>query len=113
MVKEMYMSNQQEKFKKWLEKGIPEALKENKLKKALEVISAKFIEYFPNSKIWFAEKLGKRVSYITGAGKEKYLKARQIPLENDYIIFIENKNLSSQEEKILEDCVEIITYLKE
>ncbi|MGM0609118.1 MAG: hypothetical protein ACQESP_11970 [Candidatus Muiribacteriota bacterium] len=107
------MSNQQEKFKKWLEKGAAEALKEKKIKKALEIISAKFIEYFPNSKIWFAEKLGKRVSYITGAGKEKYLKARQIPLENDYIIFIQNKNLSSQEEKILEDCVEIITYLKE
>lgn len=107
------MSNQQKKFKKWLEKGLAEVLKENKLKNALEIMSVKFIEYFPESKIWFAEKLGKRVSYITGAGKEKYLKARQIPLDNGYLIFIENKNLDPQEENTLKACVEIITYLKE
>ncbi len=52
----------------------------------LEKISEKY-----NIRIWISEKFGKRWSYITGSGEERFLPARLIGEIKNYGIFVEGE----------------------
>jgi|UniRef100_A0A7V3RF75 hypothetical protein len=48
-------------------------------------------------RLWIAEKLGRRWSYVTGGGNEKFLPARLIGQIGNYGVFIEGENLDDKE----------------
>ena len=101
-----------ERFEKFLDSALIKVLKAEGLKNSLEKIALVYNEFFPESKIWFAEKLGKRVSYITGAGQESFLKAREFELKDRYLLYLENIELSENEREAFINLVNLIIYLK-
>ncbi|WP_438314766.1 hypothetical protein ACP6EK_07405 [Candidatus Caldatribacterium sp. SIUC1] len=74
-------------FEDWLGKIQEEAAKRNFLD-ALRTIAEKILERY-GARIWFAEILGKRWSYITGCGGEDPLPLRQIPLTPRFGLVVE------------------------
>ncbi|MFW5995896.1 MAG: hypothetical protein ACOCQB_01380 [Halanaerobiaceae bacterium] len=58
-------------------------------KQILKEISRAYIEKYPAHKIWFAEKLGKRLSYITGNGREKFLSPEKIHISGNLFLLIQ------------------------
>ncbi|WP_017873580.1 hypothetical protein [Candidatus Caldatribacterium saccharofermentans] len=65
-------------FEDWL-KEIQEEVAKRNLSDALRTIAEKILERY-GARVWFAEILGKRWSYVTGCGGEDPLPLRQIPL---------------------------------
>lgn len=83
-----------------LKQAITENLK-NKTgswKRKLHLISRAYISKYPDHNIWFAKKLGKRLSYITGKGSENYLKPKKIPVTEDIFLFIQARELPPERE---------------
>ena len=102
-----------EKFVKFLDSALMKVLKAEGLRNSMEKIALVFSEFFPESKIWFAEKLGKRVSYITGAGKESFLQAREFELKDKYLLYLENIELTVEEREAFIDLVNLIIFIKD
>lgn len=76
------------------------------LKQIFKTLCKRYVDYFPERKIYIAEKLGKRISYLTGAGKELYVKTVKIPLTDNYLLFIESRQeLPSPEIKNLKEFI--------
>lgn len=76
------------------------------LKQFFEILCKRYVNYFPKRKIYISEILGKRISYLTGAGKELYVKAVKIPLTDNYLLFIENhQEIPSSEIKKLKKFI--------
>ncbi|QZY56498.1 hypothetical protein [Crassaminicella profunda] len=89
-------------FKIWVEDTLQSALREKEFQKALEKLCGSIIIYYPDIKIWFAEKFGKRWSYIIGAGKESFTQSEKVLLTSNYGVFLQNTDKISCEEK---DCI--------
>ncbi|MFW5786921.1 MAG: hypothetical protein ACOC21_01385 [Halanaerobiales bacterium] len=102
-----------DKFKDWIEKAARGALSTENLKEGLDFIVSQFVKKFPGSKIYFAEKLGKRISYISGAGRENYLEAEEIDAGNDYFVYLENIELNEREKEILISLIKLVVYIKD
>ena len=100
-------------FEKFLDSALLKVLKAEGLRNSLEKIALVFSEFFPESKIWFAEKLGKRVSYITGAGEESFLEAGEFELKEKYLLYLENIELTIDEREALIDFINLIIYIKD
>jgi len=68
----------------------------------LQILCRVYTEHFPGRKIYIAVKLGKRLSYLTGAGKELYLEPEVIEIQDKYVVFIETKSglLRGEKEEI-------------
>jgi hypothetical protein len=88
-----------EDFKIWLEEILKVAMKEKRLEDSLEKLCNDIINYYPDIKIWFAEKLGKRWSYITGAGMESFMQSEKVSITSKYGVFLQNADKISCEEK--------------
>lgn len=58
-------------------------------------------------RLWIAEKLGRRWSYVTGGGNERFLPAVLIGEIGNYGVFVEGENYNSQE--ILKNVREILS----
>ncbi len=58
-------------------------------------------------KLWIAEKLGRRWSYVMGGGNEKFLPAVLIGEFGKYGIFVEGEDYNAQE--ILKNVGEILS----
>ena len=102
-----------EKFANFLDSVLMKVLKAEGLRNSMEKIALVFSEFFPESKIWFAEKLGKRISYITGADKESFLKAREFELKEKYLLYLENIALTVEEREAFIDLVNLIIFIKD
>ena len=100
-------------FAKFLDEVLIKSLEFEGLENSFKKIALVFSEFFPDSKIWFAEKLGKRVSYLTGAGQESFLKAKEFQLRDSYLLYIENIELNEEEKKIFIDFINLIIYLRD
>ncbi|MGC8545429.1 hypothetical protein [Athalassotoga sp.] len=62
-------------------------------------------------KLWVAEKLGRRWSYVIGGGNEKFLPASLIGKVDNYGVFVEGENYNAQE--ILKDVGEILSKFRD
>lgn len=102
-----------DKFKEFLNNIFLKAFKVQELRDSLDKISLVFNDFFPEAKIYFAKKLGKRVSYITGAGPENCLKSRKFKLKDNYLLYLENIELGEEEKGAFLDFLKLIIYLKE
>lgn len=100
-------------FDKFLNEVLIKVLEVQGLENSFTKIALSFSEFFPDSKIWFAEKLGKRVSYLTGAGQESFLKAKEFKLRANYLLYIENIELSEEEKNMFIDFINLIIYLRD
>ncbi len=49
-----------------------------------------------NIRVWIAEKMGRRWSYVVGAGKELFLPSRMIAKIGKYAIFVEGENFDRE-----------------
>lgn len=86
-------------------KDLKSILQEKDLHKAFKITAEFLTSCCPNTKIWFAEKLGKRWSYIIGSGEELFTETEIIPIIDNYAIFVENYNSLNNEEKQLIDTI--------
>jgi len=100
-------------FEEFLDSALLKVLETGGLESSLDKIALVFSEFFPDSKIWFAEKLGKRVSYITGAGQESFLEAREFELKKNYLLYLENIELTGEEREAFIDFINLIIYIKD
>lgn len=69
-------------FETWL-REIQEEVAKRELPDALRTVAEEILKRY-GTRIWFAEILGKRWSYITGCGGEDPLPLRQIPLTSRF-----------------------------
>ncbi|AZO94665.1 hypothetical protein [Halocella sp. SP3-1] len=107
-----YNKNKLKEFFTDVQKKIAEENQQT-LKQIFKTLCKKYVDYFPKRKIYIAEMLGKRISYLTGAGKELYVKAVKIPLTDNYLLFIEShQELPSSEIKSLEEFMLSILEIK-
>ncbi|MDK2886481.1 MAG: hypothetical protein PWP54_1039 [Thermosipho sp. (in: thermotogales)] len=81
-----------------------------KLKELLEKISVKY-----NCKIWIAQKIGKRISFINKlkAGKEYFLPPKILWENENFVIFSENLNsLDAELQQLLNEVIDIVRNIK-
>ena len=64
-----------------------------------------------NVRLWVAEKLGRRWSYVMGWGNEKFLPAALIGEICNYGVFVEGENYNAQE--ILKNVGEILSKFRD
>lgn len=57
----------------------------------LEQISKDMCEKFGFDEVWFAQKLGRRLSYLAGWGKETFTNACKMKVDSKLYIFIKAK----------------------
>lgn len=100
-----------EKFSCFIESTLQETLKTKSLKEAAEIACKCIAKYYQYTHIDFAETLGKRVSYIVGAGEETYNPSKTIAINEKYCIIIENFSEISVEEE--ESLVELFKRIIE
>ena len=77
-----------------------------KLKSLLEQIAENF-----NCKIWIAQKIGKRISFINDlkAGKEFFMPPKILWENERYIVFAENVNsIDNNFQKYLDEVIKIV-----
>ncbi len=99
-----------EKWIKWKSKTIKNAKVAGDLNDSLRLLATKISKYYPGIKIWFTQKLGKRESYIAGAGQEQYIAPQKYKLNSKYNVFLQDNNLKKEDkEKIIEICRIIIS----
>lgn len=92
----------EETYKIWLEYTLRIVMKQKEFKEALEKLCQAIATYYPHIKIWFAEKFGKRWSYITGAGMESFMQSEEVLITSKYGMFLQNADKIPCEEK---DCI--------
>ncbi|MFD3156937.1 hypothetical protein ACFIJ5_08765 [Haloimpatiens sp. FM7330] len=103
----------EENFSHLIEDILKKALKKESLKEAVEITCKCITKYYTHTQIVFAEKLGKRVSYIVGAGEETYNPSRTVILDEKYCIIMQNfSNISFEEEDILVSLFKVILAVK-
>lgn len=91
-----------EKFSSFIESTLQETLKTKSLKEAAETACKYIAKYYECTHISFAEILGKRVSYIVGAGEETYNASITLAINEKYCIILQNfSKISIEEEKSL------------
>lgn len=89
-------------LQKWVRPALERVLRAENLKEALQGAAESYIQCFPKRKFWIAEKLGKRVSYLTGAGRELYLQPEKIDCGRKYTAFIQSRTgLTAEEKKVI------------
>lgn len=74
-------------FEGWL-RSLRTAIEGKETPEALEIIGQSLLERF-GARVWFAEILGKRWSYITGCGGDFPIPLEQIPLTPRFGLVIE------------------------
>ena len=79
-------------------RGLMAAFSADMRAEALQIIAEKIQEVFPEIKIWFARQLGKRRSYVAGAGEENFVSPDEFLLADNYYLFIQNKDKLSDKE---------------
>ncbi|MDI3534186.1 MAG: hypothetical protein PWQ82_551 [Thermosediminibacterales bacterium] len=85
-------------FKHWLKNTLNKILQKESLLETLECLSEEITQKYPNIKIWFTRKYGKRLSYITGNGREHFLPPVKIDISKNYSAFIENLSVVPEKE---------------
>lgn len=108
----MYMYNKKD-FIKLLESILKEILKKEDFKTTVDKVCNSITEYYPNTQISLAEKLGRRLSYIGGSGKETYIPYEVIELNNNYSIVVQNfKEIPLENRDLLISLFKILLVLK-
>ncbi len=99
MEPEIFMSDDLIKNKRiWVKETIENAFKADKLEPALEAVVKSLVSLYPQSKIWIAERYGKRESFIAGSGKESYHPAKKISITDCYNLFLQDFPEKSRQE---------------
>jgi hypothetical protein len=91
--------SEQNLFSAWIRKTAEKSLKAESLSEALQIVSKHVIDRYQQSKIWFAETLGKRQSFLEGAGEETFFPPEKIILSDKYTVFLQNLVLVNKREK--------------
>ncbi len=66
------------------------------MEKETFISELKHIALLYNVKIWIAEKMGRRWSYIAGAGEEFFLPSRMIAQIGRYAVFVEGDSFDKE-----------------
>lgn len=80
---------------------IEETFEADNLESALETLVKSLTSIYPGSKIWIAEKYGKRKSYIAGSGNETYQPAEKLSITDDYYLFLQDFSEMNKREREL------------
>lgn len=88
-----------ESFSDFIEYASNEIIKIDNIEEAFNKLSYIITKYYRNSSIRFAEKFGKRMSYIAGSGNKMFIEAEKIKLSDKYFVFLENFTFNSEKEK--------------
>ncbi|MFW6380996.1 MAG: hypothetical protein ACOCZ3_00505 [Bacillota bacterium] len=76
---------------------------------AFRKIARRVVEDYPETRVWFARQLGKRRSYIVGAGQESYRSPSEYELLDDYWLFIQHqRQLPSRYRQLLVACCRVV-----
>lgn len=86
-------------WQSWLKRSLEKALAAESLQLALNSLANSIVKKYPQIQIWFAERLGRRHSFLTGAGKESYREPEKIELAGRYVLFLQNFSSLTEEEK--------------
>lgn len=66
------------------------------MEKETSISELKRIAQLYNVRIWIAEKMGRRWSYVAGAGKEFFLPSQMIAKIGKYAIFVEGDSFDKE-----------------
>lgn len=103
----MYRSD----FKEIIKQCIKGSINESSIKDTLKKISDIITENYPNTKIWFAQRFGKRWAYIVGAGIDTYDKPEKLIYLDDYAAFLQNFDISEEEKSVFKDLFRLMTII--
>ncbi|MCY6485106.1 hypothetical protein OW763_12235 [Clostridium aestuarii] len=88
-----------QEFYRFIENTSKRAIENESLKSALQIVCNSIVDYYPGTQISFAENIGKRISYILGAGKELFKPSEIIRINERYVLVMQNFNNVSDYEK--------------
>ena len=110
----MCMYDTKPPFRELIKDLLLRSLSAGDLSRALDAVSESVTTFYPDVKIWFAETLGRRQSFLSGAGKESFLPPERTQLSDRYAVFMQNaQNVPPEEKEILLSIFKIITAIYE
>lgn len=100
------------KFKDMLVFCLKEALRAESLESSLKKSSEIITSFYPNTKLWFAKRFGKRWSFITGAGADSFTSSQKVEYLEGHAVFLQNFSFKQKkEQEVLMNLFRIITIM--
>lgn len=102
-------------WSRWLRETVQRCLAARDLTMALKSLAQSITSYYPHTKVWFAQRFGKRYSFLAGAGQEFYLPAEKIEFDPDYSLFwqIQDEITPEEREILIAVCKIVIAIYKD
>ncbi|WP_416176226.1 hypothetical protein [Clostridium sp.] len=77
------------KFHQLIKENLKEILKDKDIKDLFYTICKNTSEFYNDNQVIVCERFTKRISYITGAGKDRFTSQKKIELDGRYIVFLQ------------------------